>query len=82
MREGRDRRRRRVVGALVPAVPFLWLAVFFVLPLGIVLKISLSDAATAQPPHLVSIATAVISAHQAHSRPGGPSRPNLVCSPV
>jgi putrescine transport system permease protein len=52
MMEGRDTRRRRVVGALVPAVPFLWLAVFFVLPFGIVLKISLSDAATAQPPYL------------------------------
>jgi putrescine transport system permease protein len=36
---------------LVPAVPFLWLGVFFLLPFLIVLKISLSDAAVAQPPY-------------------------------
>jgi putrescine transport system permease protein len=36
---------------LVPAVPFLWLAVFFLLPFAIVLKISLSDPLTAQPPY-------------------------------
>ena len=42
------RRSRDVLVAwLVPAVPFLWLAGLFLLPLLIVLKISLSDAATA-----------------------------------
>jgi putrescine transport system permease protein len=42
---------RRPAQALVPAVPFLWLAVFFLIPFLIVLKISLSDAASAQPPY-------------------------------
>jgi putrescine transport system permease protein len=42
---------RRLVEALVPAIPFLWLAVFFLLPFAMVLKISLSDAAIAQPPY-------------------------------
>jgi putrescine transport system permease protein len=42
---------RRIGRALVPALPFLWLAVFFLLPFLIVLKISLSDPATAQPPY-------------------------------
>jgi putrescine transport system permease protein len=37
--------------ALVPALPFLWLTVFFLLPFLIVFKISLSDPATAQPPY-------------------------------
>jgi putrescine transport system permease protein len=37
---------------LVPAVPFVWLAIFFLLPFAIVLKISLSDAATAMPPYV------------------------------
>jgi putrescine transport system permease protein len=36
----------------VPAVPFLWLGLFFLLPFLIVLKISLSDPAIAQPPYL------------------------------
>jgi putrescine transport system permease protein len=45
-------RFRQAAGALVPAVPFLWLAVFFLIPFLIVLKISLSDAATAQPPYV------------------------------
>ena len=36
---------------LVRAVPFLWLSAFFLIPFGIVLKISLSDPATAQPPY-------------------------------
>jgi putrescine transport system permease protein len=40
------------IGArLVPAIPFLWLSVLFLLPFLIVLRISLSDAATAQPPY-------------------------------
>ena len=42
---------RRIAGLLVPAVPFLWLALFFLVPCGIVLKISLSDTAVAQPPY-------------------------------
>jgi putrescine transport system permease protein len=39
-------------GKLAVAVPFLWLAVFFLLPFLIVLKISLSDDAVAQPPYV------------------------------
>jgi putrescine transport system permease protein len=41
----------RLGKALVPGLPFLWLAVFFLLPFLIVLKMSLSDPATAQPPY-------------------------------
>src|ERR671916_214814 len=41
----------RIGRALVPGLPFLWLAAFFLLPFLIVLKISLSDPATAQPPY-------------------------------
>jgi putrescine transport system permease protein len=37
---------------LVVLVPYLWLAVFFLIPFGIVLKISLSETAIAQPPYL------------------------------
>jgi putrescine transport system permease protein len=37
--------------ALVPAVPYLWLGLFFLLPFLIVLKISLSDPAVSQPPY-------------------------------
>ena len=37
--------------ALVPALPFVWLTFFFLLPFLIVVKISLSDPATAQPPY-------------------------------
>jgi putrescine transport system permease protein len=48
MRESVAARTRR---ALVPLVPFLWLTVFFLLPFLVVLKISLSDPATAQPPY-------------------------------
>jgi putrescine transport system permease protein len=36
---------------LVRAAPFLWLGLFFLAPFLIVLKISLSDAVTAQPPY-------------------------------
>jgi putrescine transport system permease protein len=35
----------------VLGLPFLWLAVFFLAPFAIVLKISLSDPQTAQPPY-------------------------------
>jgi putrescine transport system permease protein len=41
----------RIGRALVPGLPFLWLALFFLVPFLIVLKISLSDPATAQPPY-------------------------------
>ena len=36
----------------VVLVPYLWLALFFLAPFVIVLKISLSQAALAQPPYL------------------------------
>jgi putrescine transport system permease protein len=36
---------------LIPAVPYLWLIAFFFLPFLIVLKISLSQTAIAQPPY-------------------------------
>lgn len=39
-------------GKFAVIVPFLWLAVFFLLPFLIVLKISLSDDALAQPPYV------------------------------
>src|SRR5690554_4244677 len=35
----------------VVAVPLVWLTLFFLLPFGIVLKISLSEAAIAVPPY-------------------------------
>jgi putrescine transport system permease protein len=37
---------------LVIALPYLWLAVFFVVPFGIVTKLSLSQTALAQPPYI------------------------------
>ncbi|MCC6890706.1 MAG: ABC transporter permease [Hyphomicrobiales bacterium] len=46
-------RRRRTWGQrLVIVIPYLWLALFFLLPFLIVVKISLSQYATAQPPYL------------------------------
>jgi putrescine transport system permease protein len=36
---------------LIPALPYLWLIAFFLLPFLIVLKISLSQTAIAQPPY-------------------------------
>jgi putrescine transport system permease protein len=43
---------RQPLGArLVILVPFAWLVVFFLVPAGIVLKISLSQTALAQPPY-------------------------------
>ncbi len=44
-------RTRRLASALVPALPYLWLVAFFLVPFLIVLRISLSDPATAQPPY-------------------------------
>jgi putrescine transport system permease protein len=37
--------------ALVRAIPFAWLVLFFLVPILIVLRLSLSDPATAQPPY-------------------------------
>jgi putrescine transport system permease protein len=42
---------RRLVAGLVPLVPYLWLCLLFLVPFLIVLKISLSDPAVAQPPY-------------------------------
>ncbi|HST95155.1 MAG TPA: ABC transporter permease subunit [Microvirga sp.] len=42
---------KRLAEGLVPAVPYLWLGLFFLVPFLIVLKISLSDPAVAQPPY-------------------------------
>ena len=42
---------RRLIAGLVPRVPYLWLGVLFLVPFLIVLKISLSDPAVAQPPY-------------------------------
>jgi len=45
------RRRRSFAQRLVIWLPYAWLAAFFLLPFLIVLKISLSQAAIAQPPY-------------------------------
>jgi putrescine transport system permease protein len=37
---------------LIVLVPYVWLAVFFLLPFAIVLKLSLSETAIAQPPYV------------------------------
>jgi putrescine transport system permease protein len=42
---------KKLTAGLVPVVPYLWLGVFFLVPFLIVLKISLSDPAVAQPPY-------------------------------
>jgi putrescine transport system permease protein len=42
---------KRLTDGLVPAIPYLWLGTFFLVPFLIVLKISLSDPAVAQPPY-------------------------------
>ncbi|MBB3808281.1 ABC transporter permease subunit [Pseudochelatococcus contaminans] len=42
----------RLVRALVPALPFIWLLIFFLTPFIIVFKMSLSEPATAQPPYV------------------------------
>ena len=55
-RAGPARKRRHAPGSLgarlIVLAPFLWLAMFFLAPFAIVLKISLSQAALAQPPYL------------------------------
>lgn len=43
--------KRSMFTRLTVALPFLWLAAFFLLPFLIVFKISLSDDAVAQPPY-------------------------------
>ena len=43
--------QRGLAGRLVVVVPYLWLAAFFLLPFLIVVRISLSQAALAQPPY-------------------------------
>ena len=48
LREAPNRRGRR----LVILLPYAWLAVFFLVPFLIVLKISLSQTAIAQPPYV------------------------------
>src|SRR5215472_3049779 len=49
---GSPRNRLKGFGALVVAVPYLWLVVFFLIPFVIVLKISLSQTAIALPPYV------------------------------
>ena len=43
--------RRSLAERLVLGAPWLWLIVFFLIPFAIVVKISLSEAALAQPPY-------------------------------
>lgn len=52
MRNGRGRARPSLGRVLLVAVPFAWLAAFFFFPFLIVLKLSLSETALAQPPFL------------------------------
>jgi putrescine transport system permease protein len=47
----KNRDRKTLGDHLVVAIPFLWLALFFLLPALIVFKISLSQTAIAQPPY-------------------------------
>ncbi|RDI60224.1 ABC transporter permease [Microvirga subterranea] len=42
---------KKLASSLVPAVPYLWLGLFFLVPFLIVFKISLSDPAVSQPPY-------------------------------
>lgn len=42
---------RQRSNSLVVAIPYLWLGLFFLLPFAIVLRMALSDAATALPPY-------------------------------
>ena len=44
--------RKRAGNRMIVALPYLWLLIFFLAPFLIVLKISLSQAALAQPPYL------------------------------
>src|SRR5437762_2939638 len=52
MAMARASRTRKSPGTLfVIAAPYLWLAAFFIVPCLIILKISLSQTAVAQPPY-------------------------------
>jgi putrescine transport system permease protein len=48
----RDRKTRNWGQRAVILVPYLWLAIFFLAPFAIVLKISLSQSVLAQPPYV------------------------------
>jgi len=50
--ESKLRRRRKRGSRLVILIPALWLVVLFLIPFLIVLKISLSETALAQPPYI------------------------------
>ncbi|MCS6779031.1 MAG: ABC transporter permease subunit [Geminicoccaceae bacterium] len=52
MKGAPDREGAGVGRLLLIALPFTWLAVFFLLPFLIVLKLSFSESALAQPPYL------------------------------
>ena len=45
-------RRSGLGRALLIGLPYLWLLLFFLVPFAIVLKLSLSEVAMAQPPYL------------------------------
>jgi putrescine transport system permease protein len=47
-----DKAKRGIPTRLVVLIPYLWLVAFFLAPFAIVLKISLSQTAMAQPPYL------------------------------
>jgi putrescine transport system permease protein len=47
---------KRLTSGLVPAVPYLWLGLFFLVPFLIVLKISLAEQAIGVPPYTALIA--------------------------
>ena len=49
---GKQADRRSWAGRLVVLLPYLWLVLFLLAPFIIVLKISLSQTAMAQPPYL------------------------------
>jgi putrescine transport system permease protein len=46
------RLKERAGRGVVIGLPYLWLAFFFLVPFAVVLKISMSDPVTAQPPYL------------------------------
>ncbi len=50
-RHGAEAVSARRLGRLVIAAPYLWLLLFFLAPFAIVLRLALSDAATAMPPY-------------------------------
>ena len=59
---GSTTRGGRLYRRLVIGVPFVWLAIFFLAPFLIVLKISLSQIALAQPPYVPSFSFASLPA--------------------